>query len=427
MNLPRAAERWLPELLAERARRRLRPPARPRRLHVAITDHYEPMGGGVTRAQGLARVAAWQERWPEIADRAPRDAEGRTPQYSFFYPQEEYEREVVEAIASVCRQGLGEVEVHIHHENETAAGFCAKMTTFLRQLHEEHGLLHVRDGRLVFGFIHGNWALDNSRPDGRWCGLTGEAQLLRGLGCYADFTMPSAPSRTQGGPVNRIFWSPSLGPGEAARPKAFARGVPARAGAGREGELLLIPGPLGVRRGRRAFVPRLEMGELAAYDPPRPERIPLWLALAPQLGEDVFLKLYSHGAREDNARALLGSATEPGLLPTLAALDATADEHGMELHWATAYGMFEAVERILSPGRALVPENAEGVAGARPVPGRSGVALGAAPGMDLGMTSGVASGLALGMAPGVASGLAPGLAPGAAMGISAVASGTAGR
>ena len=37
-----------------------------------------------------------------------------------------------------------------------------------------------------FGFIHGNWCLDNSRADGRWCGLNNELILLRELGCYAD-------------------------------------------------------------------------------------------------------------------------------------------------------------------------------------------------------------------------------------------------
>ena len=34
-------------------------------------------------------------------------------------------------------------------------------------LTDDHGLLRQQDGRTVFGFIHGNWALDNSRPDGK--------------------------------------------------------------------------------------------------------------------------------------------------------------------------------------------------------------------------------------------------------------------
>ena len=360
MNLPRAAERWLTEFLADRTHRVLHPPPRARRLHVAITDHFEPIARIATHQHALARVAAWQRRWPEIALAAPRDAAGQTPQYAFFYPEEEYDPEILTAIATLCHAGFGAVEVHLHHDHETAGNFRSRISTFVRRLHQDHGLLQTRAGEIVFGFIHGNWALDNSRPDGRWCGLTGEVQILRELGCYADFTMPSAPSETQGGPVNRIFWSPSLAPGEPPRPGAYRRGIPATPGAGRQGELLLIPGPLGLRRGLnpglRSLVPRLEMGELALHDPPTPERVPLWVALAPQLGEDLFLKLYSHGAREDNAGALIGSDKLPGLLPTLTALSGYAQEHQLELHWATPYQMFQAAERLLSPATPLLPD-----------------------------------------------------------------------
>lgn len=359
MNLPRAAQNWVPGFLADRLRRRLpgRHP-RPRRLHVAITDHYEPLGGKVSFATARDRVATWQRLWPELAHAAPRDAAGQTPQYSFFYPQEEYDPSLLSAIAEICRTGTGDVEVHLHHDHETAPAFREKIHTFCRQLTEVHGLLRQRAGQTVFGFIHGNWALDNARPDGRWCGLPGEIHLLRELGCYADFTMPSAPSPTQGGPVNQIYWAGTPTAHPPFRSKSFKRGILARSGRGRQGELLMIPGPLGLRFSGRRLVPRLEMGELAAYDPPDPERIPLWLSLAPQLGEDIFLKLYTHGAREDNAAALLGSPTAPGLLPTFRALAEYALRHALELHWATAWQMFEAAERILSPHAPLVPVKA---------------------------------------------------------------------
>ena len=69
---------------------------------------------------------------------------------------------------------------------------------------ERHGLLS-RDrytGEVGYGFIHGNWALDNSRPDGRMCGVDNELDVLRETGCYADFTLPSAPSPTQTRKIN---------------------------------------------------------------------------------------------------------------------------------------------------------------------------------------------------------------------------------
>ena len=43
--------------------------------------------------------------------------------------------------------------------------------------------------------------------DGRWCGLNNEIGLLCRLGCYADFTFPSAPSETQPAMVNAIYYS----------------------------------------------------------------------------------------------------------------------------------------------------------------------------------------------------------------------------
>ncbi len=341
----------MPGYLASRLAR-LRATSRPRRLWVAITDHYEPMGGNVSLAQGMARVEHWLRRWPEIAASAPRDAAGSSPKYTFFYPQEEYQRQVLTALESMVRAGIADVDVHIHHDNDTNAGFRGKMSDFLRRLHDDHGFLRHHAGRLVFGFIHGNWALDNARPDGRLCGVQGELQALRDLGCYADFTMPSLPSATQGGTVNRIFWTD----GDPAQPRGFDRGIDAKPGTGVQGNgILMVPGPLGLRF-RDRLLPRLETGELASYDVPTPYRVERWIDLAPRLGEDIFVKLYGHTAREDNAGALLGDRPGSGAFePMFRAIQAAADRRGLELHWATAYELFCAIERVAArPGEPLL-------------------------------------------------------------------------
>jgi hypothetical protein len=337
MKLPRNAEIWLAPYLRERLKRRLRP-VKPKRAWVAITDHYEPLGMGASLQTALGRVARWRERWPRIAEDAPRDAAGQRPQYSFFYPQEEYQREVVERVAEIARLGVGDVEVHLHHDEERRQNFIDKVTEYCRRLTGEHGLLRQQEGRTVFGFIHGNWALDNSRPDGKWCGLEGEIAILRDLGCYADFTMPSVPSPTQGRMVNQIYWCTSNADGS---PRCFDHGIEATAGGGRRGDLLMVTGPLGLRwKGR--LQPRVETGELAGYDLPTRERVRRWFDLAPTIGEDLFLKLYTHGAQERNLEPLLGG----GLGNLFQWVGEEAERRGIEIHWATAWQMAQAVRGI---------------------------------------------------------------------------------
>jgi len=343
MKLPRHAELWLPGYLRDRARRLGNWP-KPKRLWVAITDHYEPLGGKVSMDVANERVARWTDLWPRIAAAAPRDAAGKQPCYSFFYPQEEYRYELLAPLAEMTRAGIGDVEVHIHHRDETRDNFVQKMSTFCRTLRDDHGLLHDHRGQMVFGFIHGNWALDNSRPDRLDCGLTGEIALLRDLGCYADFTMPSLPSATQGHVINQVYWA-----SQTPNPKSFDYGIEATPNGGCKGDLLMITGPVALRFNGRLF-PRVEMGEIAHNDVPTKERIRLWLDHAPQVGDDAFVKVYTHGAREDNAEALLGSATkESGLANIFRWFHELAAERNIELHWASAYDMFCAVERQTGP------------------------------------------------------------------------------
>ena len=338
MQLPRHAERWLVPYLKDRLLAGFRP-SKPRRLWVAITDHYEPFGLEASVPSALRRVAQWRDRWPRIAEDAPRDAAGQRPQYSFFYPQEEYHREILDGIAEMVHLGVGDVEVHLHHDHDNPESFTRKVREFCARLSNDHGLLRQFDGQTVFGFIHGNWALDNSRPDGRWCGVGGEIALLRDLGCYADFTMPSAPSPTQGRVVNQIYWCTANRDG---RPRSFDSGVRATVRGGRRGDLLMITGPLGLRFSGR-MLPRLEAGEIAGYDPPTPARVRQWLSLSPAIGDDIFLKLYTHGGADHNLVPLL----ECDLANLYRWIAEEAERQGLDVHWATAWQMYQAASALI--------------------------------------------------------------------------------
>ncbi len=64
----------------------------------------------------------------------------------------------------------------------------------------------------------------------------------------------------------------------------------------------------------------------------------------------MFLKLRTHGAREDNADALLGTGTRAGGLEQMFRwLDEQTEKRGIELRYASAYDMFCAVEALTGP------------------------------------------------------------------------------
>src|SRR6516162_2433156 len=197
--------------LLRQSLRRATVPARGAHLLLCIADHFEPLHGCPALRTARERVARWLHDYPQQFGNL-RDSDGRTPRHTFFYPCEEYEPEFLDALTELCRQGFGEVEIHLHHDKDTARRMERTLIEFRQLLAEEHGLLsfHRQTGETAYGFIHGNWALCNSRPDGRWCGVNEEIDILRSTGCYADFTMPSAPHPTQARTINQLYYARNM-------------------------------------------------------------------------------------------------------------------------------------------------------------------------------------------------------------------------
>jgi hypothetical protein len=394
----KSIDKWLFGYLASVFRRPRRHSGM-RHLIVAVCDHFEPFRGGTATTEARRIVRAWTDAYPKVVD-GFLDADGCPPKHTFFYPEEEYDEQILDQLAGFCRAGYGEVEIHLHHRNDTAEGLRKKLVAFRDLLHERHGLLGEEknfeqklaksakgengfsagggkeksslrpscssvqtseffqsevyglksevssSSPIRYGFIHGNWALCNSRPDGDWCGVNEELGILAETGCYADFTFPSLPSETQPRMVNAIYYANDT-PG---RPRGADRGVrvkitgrgennveqkPAKSAkeenyiSAEGGEqdspsrsscasvqtlplsLLLITGPVALhwRKRKWGVLPRLENGEISGANPPSAERVRLWAQQ--QIGvcgrpDWVFVKLHTHGCVPENASVLLG-------------------------------------------------------------------------------------------------------------------------
>jgi hypothetical protein len=343
---------WIGSYLGQVPRRFWRRRPAHTKVYFCFCDHYEPYWNKVDRETAHRRVQRWLDAYPRVAEEH-RDSAGRAPRHSFFYPEEEYDEKILDGLGRMCREGFGEVEVHLHHDNDTAENLRSTLARYTQMLHDRHGLLR-RDpetGQLLYCFIHGNWALDNSRPDGRWCGVDNELSVLVETGCRCDLTMPSAPSDTQTKMVNSIYFAHGC-PGKR---KSHNRGRDCAVGEWAEpGELLLIQGPLTLNwRDRKAgILPRIESGEISADAPPTPERVKRWerCGITVRGAEDhLFIKVHTHGAEERTADMLL----DGGFDRLWTALEQRfRDRPGFSLHYVSAWEMYETVRRLCLGGAA---------------------------------------------------------------------------
>jgi hypothetical protein len=338
---------WFFSYLAHEIRLRTNPlPGGLKHVLFCFVDHFEPLAAKASDAQGLERARRWARDYPQVAYRF-RDADGRHPVHTFFYPAEEYREEHVAQIAPLCRAGLGEFEVHLHHHDDTPTAFLEGLRAFTTALADRHGLLvRAPNGEIPFAFIHGNWALDNSRADGRWCGLNNELILLRQAGCYADFTLPSAPSDTQTSTINSIYYATD----DPDAPKSHNRGIPLRAGVMGSGDLLLIQGPLSLhwRYRKLGIWPRIENGDVAPCDIPIERRVDMWIRQHVHVHgrpDWIVVKVHTHGATEENADWLFADRGAGELARMLSHLDAKYnDGREFALHYVSARELYNIVK-----------------------------------------------------------------------------------
>ncbi len=334
----RALDRWLPAYLT---RSRSQPAASsddPCHVFLAVCDHFEPFHH-TDKAGALKAMADWELAWPALVNDF-RDSSGRGPRHTFFFPIEQYDADVLAKLAAICACTGSEVEVHLHHQEDTAETLRQMLRTGIGHL-AGHGLFSRKaDGVPRWGFIHGNWALDHSNPDGRHCGVPEELAVLQEMGCYADFTFPSAPDSSQPPIINSIYYA-----WEDGKACSHHRGRTAQAGVTNEDGFLLVQGPLGLSWKRRKWglMPRVENADLTGANPPTLERFQLWSKLAPTVKNGppwIFVKLHTHGGVPRNYQTLLGG---PARQFHAALAHEAAQNSAMRYHYVTAREMVNLI------------------------------------------------------------------------------------
>lgn len=308
------ATRWLPTYGWQRlARRRTHSRGH---IIISVADHFEPSISPdaperyAPRDEQERRLDRWCREYPQSVDPF-RDADGCPLRHTYFFPAEQYDRGLVEQLAQHCRDGWGEIEIHLHHGTsapDTPEATRASLTTFRDQL-VRHGCLSRLDGEgdARYGFVHGNWALANS-GGGINCGVDEEMQILADTGCYGDFTLPSAPNVSQVAKINSIY--------ECALPlderAPHRRGLDLRVGRRPERFPIIVQGPLMLDFGRPVNgLPRIENSEISGRCPPSLRRLRLWRDSAIRVHgrpDWTFIKLHCHGMDPRDETSMFGDA-----------------------------------------------------------------------------------------------------------------------
>jgi hypothetical protein len=291
-----------------------------------FADHYEPGSG----EKGAERNREWLSAYRLMADRHS-DSYGRRPQHTWFYAYEQKNEDVLKALARAVYDGYGEVELHWHHGNDTEASFSSKLESALDWFASCGAMLSVNgDTTRKFGFVHGNWALDDSRRP-EHCGVSRELEILREAGCYADFTFPSFGSVSQPSKTNSIYYGRDTDD-----PKSYDTGEDAAVGESPDDALMIFQGPLALAFSRRLF----EYGDIASDYPPSPSRVDSWVKARVRVKgrpDWLFVKIYTHGIQDRNA--VLGEKMDAAL----SYLEETYGRGRYRLHYVTAREAFNIV------------------------------------------------------------------------------------
>ncbi len=269
-------------------------------IHIvfSLVDHYEPGTGGVSQSVEQQRVDNLISNFPQFAQRHL-DSSGNCFKMTWFFPPHYHRYGNLYKLVKLCKTGIGEIELHLHHGKTSPDSSHNLEQTLLRCIEEysQFGIFGKENGNIKFAFIHGDWALNNSRY-GSFCGVDNEIDILLKTGCYADFTFPCLNEATPD-IYNGIYYAkPQLG-----KYRVHARGKLVRVGQKNTG-LMIIQGPLTpyfIENNLAKF--RIINDAIEPYYPITKTRAFLWKKTAihiPGKPNWIFIKTHTHGGASPN-------------------------------------------------------------------------------------------------------------------------------
>lgn len=281
----------------------------PIHIMICIVDHFEPFHGGADLRKAEAIMKSWKEYYPEIAEKY-RDSDGRKLQHTWFYPPH-HDIKYLKDLTDLCRRGYGEIEMHLHHNHmhpfpDTPDTLEQKIMKCIDD-YSEYGIFCLPNGERRFAFVHGDWSLDNSRGSA-YCGVNNEIEILKKCGCYADYTFPSL-GKAQPAMINKIYYVND----NPEKPKSYNWGKEVVAGKISTGDLLMIPGIIGIRWNQSRKRLSIETSNIDESDILNKERIDYLVNNAVRIkGKPnwLFIKLHTHGAKNDKFIELFGKSID---------------------------------------------------------------------------------------------------------------------
>ncbi len=203
-----------------------------------MVDHFEPGRQKATLEVEKKNINDCIKKYPKLANKH-KDFYGNIPKRTWFFLPYHHRYGNLKKLVQLCQEGYGEIELHLHH-GKTQPDTAENLEKTIKQClidFGEFGIFGAENGEKRYGFIHGDWALDNSLNN-QYCGVNNEISILKKTGCYADFTFPGPIDATPR-QINSIFYATD----NPEKPKSYNTGTPVHVGGKVAGDLMIIQGP----------------------------------------------------------------------------------------------------------------------------------------------------------------------------------------